>query len=123
MLIRNEILNQIIHYLANNYIEISIKKDDKLNCLYLDLNTRAKSGFYVYLTDNENLIYFKARYGREKSVNLSYETFESTLNLFLYFARDCLAGRDYMDTDWLNLLAKHDFLTLKTETTTTLHLS
>ena len=87
-------LKNIIELLIHNGIEITIKLHDDV--IVYDVNTGAKSN--LYLEEKDGVFYAHTRYNQPKII----ETFT---DLF-YEVKDCMYGRDYINTNWVKLLVK-----------------
>jgi len=113
--------DQIIDYLVNEGIEITISKDMKPDGygVYYDLNTQMKS--HAYLVFSEDIFKIYKRYD-EVSTPPSYtdmSNIEDVIDFICWEVKDCMYGRDFMSERWEKLLIKRNILTKNVQTTTT----
>ena len=99
--------DNIIDYLLDNSISITISKDNK-GVRWYDLNTQMKSDLEI--ASFEDQLHFKGRY--------SSGTFDD-LHELLYKVKDCMCGRDFASCSWIDLLVKHNVINIKTTVKTT----
>ncbi len=106
----------LLEKIVDKGIELTLSKD-KEGELYFDLNTQAKSHLYLYpLEDNEVLL--KGRYGYSSTIEY-YGDFDTFFHDICSEVKHCLQGRDFMNTNWLEILVEQGLLHKKTETKTT----
>lgn len=111
----------IISFLLKKGIELTLKLDSE-DQIYFDLNTKAKS--HLYLFPSKNSLILKGRYDHQTTIDYSdYDDFDDIFNQVCFAVIDCLYGRDYMNTDWVNLLVERNLLTRKVQTTETITIS
>jgi hypothetical protein len=101
-----EYFDSIIDYLLSNNITLNLKLDTVGNRWY-DLNTQMKSGLKVAFVDGAMV--YEGRYDVKGTLYDIDDLFVAV--------RDCMHGRDYACSNWIDLLVKHGSLTVKTETT------
>lgn len=113
----NSVIQEALAHIMKSGVDISMSYDEENDAIQYDLNTAMKSYAYLYIHDNS--IEIKMRGGQ----NAVYSITESTTkDDILYFILDnvsgCRWGRDFANEAWLELLAKHNYLTKVTETIT-----
>ena len=90
--------DNIIHYLLDEGIEITLRKKDDV--LWYDLNTGAKQ--YLYISSSVDGMNYDMRYSKGNT--------HCDIDAVLYLAKQSRTGRDYMSHPWVTLLVKHDLL-------------
>lgn len=112
--------DQIIEYLVNKGIDITISKSKDYG-VYYDLNTGMKS--HCHLVFKGDYIHIHKRYGDVTSIVTSMEDFEfqldNIINEICWEVKDCLCGRDYMSSYWADLLVELGLLKKHVETVVT----
>lgn len=103
----NALLAQILELALDNGVEVTMRKFDS-EVVY-DMDTMAKSHLYVK-PKGEGVVCY-GRYDCEELV--------TDLEDFLYQVKGCLHGRDYMNSNWVQILVKAGILEVRTQTTTT----
>lgn len=113
--------DQIIDYLVNEGIEITISKDMKPDGygVYYDLNTQMKSNAHLVFSEDSFKIY--KRYGEVVALpNYTDKSdIEDVIDFICWEVKDCMHGRDFMSERWEKLLIKRNILTKNVQTTTT----
>ena len=111
--------DQIIDYLVNEGIEITISKDMKPEGygVYYDLNTQMKS--HAHLVFHEKYVKVYMRYGEHDSVDIEHQTIEEVVEDLCRIVKRCMCTRDFMSVRWEKLLIKRNILTKNVKTTTT----
>jgi|GEM_PF-5218105 len=102
---------KIIEELVMGGIEITIEKHDDSNYRY-NLNTGTKSHLHlVPLGDNK----FKAfmRYDKEE------ELVDPTMEDLCWLVKDCMYGRDFVNSWWATIMEKYEVLEKVVTTTVT----
>lgn len=109
--------DQIIDYLVNEGIEITISKDMKPDGygVYYNLNTQMKSHAHLVFHDKYVKIYM--RYGEHDSVDFTNKTIEEIIEDLCWVVKGCMFGRDFMSECWEKLLIKRNILTKNVQTT------
>lgn len=87
-------IKDLMELLSKNKITSSIKYDDILNKIYLDLETNAKSHLYLY---EDGIL--RGRYNYEVQIDLS-ENIDDVITKLCYEFADALHGRSYYQAGW-----------------------
>lgn len=121
----DEMTQNIISFILDKKIEISIKKDQESEEIYFDLNTQAKSWLHLY-PNNDNSFTVRGRYGYETTIsynNSEEDDFNRVFKELCYEIKHCLHGRDFMNTDWIETLVEQNVLTRTIQVTEKIILS
>lgn len=102
-------LLELIHKLVLEGIEVTIFKDHTDGKIKYNLNSGAKSHLYLYTEDGS--IRYEGRYDDSGYID-DYSDVLRKMREYFYM-------RDFASQDWINLLVKEGFLSLKVETKTT----
>ncbi len=92
---------------------ISLHFDDNSNQFYYDLNTRAKSHLHFY-----DDFHVEGRYDHWNMIEKDQDIEDILSDLFYEF-KGCIHGRDFYNTDWMEVGVKLGLVEKKVETTTT----
>jgi hypothetical protein len=114
--------DQIIDYLVNEGVEITISKDMEPDGygVYYDLNTAMKSHAHLVFSADRFKIY--KRYGGVCTSPIftdQYIEIEDVIDFICWEVKDCICGRDFMSERWEKLLIKRNILKKNVKTTTT----
>lgn len=110
--------DQIIEYLVNKGIDITISKSKDYG-IYYDLNTGMKSHAHMVFVGMDDCIKIYMRYGEQDSVDLIDKTLDEAIEDLCYIVKGCLHGRDFMSSNWADLLVELGILTKHVETKVT----
>lgn len=114
------LLMKVIEMFVMKGISITIEKHGEK--IIYNLNTEAKSHFYVYINEKDDII-GEGRYNHivelhNGSAPCEYEE-QSLYDNILSEVKCCLKGRDYMNSDWLKLLEQERYIEKKVTQTIT----
>jgi hypothetical protein len=90
--------DNIIHYLLDEGIEITLRKNDGV--LWYDLKTGAKS--HLYISASVDGMNYDMRYSKGNT--------HCDIDAVLCLAKQSRHNRDYMSYSWTTLLVKHELL-------------
>ena len=83
-------------------IPVTIEKNETLGVIGFNLNSKAKSGMFLYQDPEDKNWYIAGRYNFKEQV----ENLDDVMNIF----HDFYSMRDFGSQDWLNLLVKEGIL-------------
>ena len=89
---------EVLTYLVESGLEVSLFKAPNEGTICADLNTGAKSGMYLHPCGKLGF-----RYDREDYIDMNQEPFEEVIRDLFVSWKSCLHGRDYYNPDWLKV--------------------
>ena len=110
--------DKIIEYFVDKGIEITIDKHEDY-WIYYDLNTGMKSHAHMVFVGMDDYIKVYMRYGEHDSVDLINKTLEESIEDLCHIGKGCLHGRDFISSNWADLLVELGLLTKHVETVVT----
>lgn len=110
--------DKIIEYFVDKGIEITIGKHEDYG-IYYDLNTGMKSHAHMVFVGMDDYIKVYMRYGEHDSVDLMNKTLEESIEDLCHIIKGCLHGRDFISSNWADLLVELGLLTKHVETVVT----
>ena len=108
--------NELISEMVKNDIAVMIFNDH--GTVTYDIGTGAKSHLYIVNVDNDKII-LKTRYNEPENLHLSIFLDPSeALEYLTRKVKDTMCGREYVSSNWLQLMIKFGLAKVVTETKT-----
>lgn len=110
----NTEVSNLVNYLLDKGIQLSLTKNDL--SVGIDINTGAKSGCVLVPSEEGSELIAHMRYGDKATIDLQQEV-DDVVEDLCYLVKSCMQGRDYVDSNWLELMVEKGVIKKVVKTT------